>query len=73
MQTLQRLTNGIYGSYFPPRISACRLQNFISITLQVSPWEVATTGYLGAWMQMAIKGGGGGGGEVQLTSQIQCR
>ena len=27
-----------------------------------------TTGYLDAWMSMAIKGG-----KVQLTSQIQCK
>ena len=31
---------------FSPRISACRLWNFISITLQASPWEVVTTGCL---------------------------
>ena len=30
--------------------------------------EVVTTGYLDAWMPMAIEGG-----KVQLTSQIQCR
>ena len=40
----------------------------INITLHVSPWKVLTTGYLNAWMQIAIKGG-----RVQLTSQIQCR
>ena len=34
----------------------------------MAPWEVVTTGYLDAWMPMAIKGG-----KVQLTSQIQCR
>ena len=34
----------------------------------MSPWEVLTTEYLDAWMPMAIKGG-----QVQLTSQIQCR
>ena len=33
------------------------LSIFISILLQVSPWEVVTTGYLDAWMPMAIKGG----------------
>ena len=67
IQTLQRPTDGLYGSYFSPRMSACRLLNFISITLQASPWKVVTTGYLGAWMTMAIKGG-----KVHLTSQIQC-
>ena len=36
--------------------------------LHVSPWQVLTTGYLDAWMPMAIKGG-----KVQLASQIQCR
>ena len=34
----------------------------------MSPWEVVTTGYLDAWMPMAIKGG-----KIQLTNQIQCR
>ena len=33
---------------FSPQMSACRLRNIISITLQVSPWEVVTTGYLDA-------------------------
>ena len=40
---------------FSLRMSACQLRNFISITLQASPWEVVTTGYLDAWMPMAIK------------------
>ena len=55
--------DGVYGSYFSPRMSACPLWNFISITLHASPWEVMTAGYLDAWMPMAIQGG-----EVQLTS-----
>ena len=33
---------------YSPRMSACRLRNFIRITLQASPWKVVTTGYLDA-------------------------
>ena len=44
------------------------ITEFFNITLQVSPWEVVTTGYLDACMPMAIKGG-----KVQLTRQIQCK
>ena len=48
IRTLRRLTDGVYRSYFSLGMSAGRLQNFISITLQASPWEVVTTGYLDA-------------------------
>ena len=68
IRILWRLTDGVYGSYFPRSCQLVDYGIFISITLQVSPWEVVTTGYLDVWMPMAIKGG-----EVQLTSQIQCR
>ena len=54
------LTDEVYGSLFS--------RGYQLITLHLSPWEVLTTGYLDAWMAIAIKRG-----KVQLTSQIQCR
>ena len=60
---------GLRIIFFPADVRWSIAEFYFSIiTCQASPCEVVITRYVHAWMPMAIKGG-----EVQLTSQIQCR